>query len=158
MYPESAGFQKHSDTSIEAAKKVDAATLRLEVSMRISEAGRLGCTADEISEQLDTPQSTIAARMRELELKRQVIKTKQKRKTRYNRNAYVYVTPAYFSPDMGRARVKDETPCDILKLQADNKRMREALKFIANYSENNSQEISGDEAVACALGALGYDV
>lgn len=146
-YPQTVGYQGHSETSREAARLVKAEGMRNEVLKKVRMETFNGATADEISEDLDIPQSTIAARLRELELKQWVIKTKVKRKTRHNRNAYVYVVPAYFSQEMGRASVKD-APSDIIKLQAEHKRYKDALKKIAK---------NGNESAKVACQALGWE-
>jgi ribosome-associated translation inhibitor RaiA len=130
-YPDSAGFQAHSETSLEAAQSLQGAdTLRELIFKLISSYGIEGRTADEVSQMFNTPASTIGARLRELELKNKVVKTAKKRKTRYDRNAFVYVTPCYFSDDMGRAQVKAEKPADILKLEAEHTRMKKIISEV----------------------------
>lgn len=130
-YPDTPGYQAHSETSKEAADKLNAGTLRSEILDRIEIGGYFGRTADELSIQFDTPQSTIGARLRELELADQVIKTKMKRKTRYDRNAFVYVHPDHFKPLMGRATVKKAQNYDIIRLEAEHGRMLDALRVNA---------------------------
>ena len=142
-YPDTAGFQSHSETSREAAEKLNAGTLCAEILDSIEIAGYFGRTADELSMQFDTPQSTIGARLRELELADQVIKTKIKRKTRYDRNAFVYVHPDHYKPRMGKATVKQAQNYDIIKLAAENERYRAALDEIITICDYESSANCG---------------
>nr|DAU13516.1 MAG TPA: hypothetical protein [Caudoviricetes sp.] len=126
-YPNTPGFQAHSETSQEAAEQLQADTLRNAIFDDVSLHGHIGRTADELSDSFEIPASTIAARLRELELAGRVVKTAQKRKTRWHRNAFVYVTPANHTAQHGRAKVKPEKPCDIMQMEAEHTRMKNAL-------------------------------
>jgi hypothetical protein len=126
-YPQTAGFQSHSDTSREAAEKLDASTLRGKIFERIAIMGAGGLTIDDVSIIFDIVPGTASARIRELEMSDKIIKTKQKRQTRHRRQAYLYVTPEHFSEHMGRATVKKAPDCDIIRLEAEHRRMKEAL-------------------------------
>ncbi|MGB0817798.1 MAG: hypothetical protein ACPGQQ_02740 [Candidatus Puniceispirillaceae bacterium] len=128
-YPESPGYQAHSETSRAAAARLtDASTLRRQIKLHLRESGQQGHTADEIARTLGIQNSTIAARLRELELDNQVIKTTVKRKTRFDRDAFVYVLPIFHREELGRANVKSEPPRDIVRLEAEHARMKEALE------------------------------
>lgn len=128
-------YQKHSDTSREAAENnTSAGAQREQVYEFIYTRHGQGATADEVRQyllqrKLIHPNSVIGARVRELELKGRIVKTKTKRKTIAGRQANVYVTKEIFS--MGgyeRDTVKDST--DYEKLRQENERMREALLAI----------------------------
>lgn len=126
-YPDTAGYQKHSETSIEAAENLQGAdTLRHAIHHAVKCSTNRGRTSDELSEYFDIPASTIGARVRELELKGNLIKTAMKRKTRYKRNAFVYVVPMHFKPEMGRSTIK-EKPKDIMLIEQEHHRMKQAL-------------------------------
>ena len=130
-YPDTAGFQSHSITSREAADKLDATQMREIAFKLVSDNTWRGRTADEVNAELEEKYGKdrvhIAPRFRELEMDGKLIKTAQTRKTRYNRNASVYVTPAYFTDDMGRAGVKPEKPKDIMRLEIEHARMKAAM-------------------------------
>lgn len=135
-YPDTAGYQKHSETSIEAAENLQGAdTLRHAIHHATKMAHGTGRTSDELSEYFDIPASTIGARVRELELKGMVIKTAMKRKSRYKRNAFVYVVPEYFDASMGRAAVK-EKPQDIMLIEQEHARFKQALYDIIAQVDN----------------------
>lgn len=137
-YPNSLGAQAHSETSRAAAESIvnSSATLRQTIVNKLEVANKFGHTADEIGQALETPNSTIAARLRELELQDKVIKTQLKRKTSYKRDAFVYVHPDFYYETMGRATVKAEKPIDILKLEAEHARMRAALNDIWRITDS----------------------
>lgn len=138
-YPNTPGYQAHSETSREAAERLSPETLVCAVLSRVQLGGKYGRTADDLSIIFDVPQSTIAARLRELELAGRVIKTTMKRETRHKRNAFVYVHPEHFTEDMGRAAVKSEPPADIIRLQAEHTRMKEALERIEGHCMNGNR-------------------
>lgn len=107
-YPTTPGYQSHSETSREAADSLDATHLRNTCYNIIHDAGFVGATADDIAATLGKQNSTVAARLRELELTSTIIKTAIKRKTRANRNAYVYVSRDHHRPGMGQPKVKPD--------------------------------------------------
>lgn len=125
------GFQKHSETSAEAAASIDCSTLRGKILDRL-DIFTAGLTIDDISNIFDIVPGTASARMRELEIAGQVIKTKLKRKTRAGRNAFVYVHTDHHRAPMGEAAVKNQKPYDIIKLEAQHGRMKRALDAIVN--------------------------
>jgi len=139
-YPDKPGAQAHSETSREAAMRFDPSTYYGRILDKLNLVGAHGLTCDDISLQMDVEQSTIGARLRELELKGGVVKTAQKRKTRYNRNAFVYVTKDNWHEGMGKATVK-EKPIDIIQLEAEHARMKQALERIADDDFANSCEL-----------------
>lgn len=102
-------YQKHSHTSREAAEKHDAKSLRQRVYDALNDRGQKGACVDRISQSLKVPAGTLSARMIELERMNMVIKTNMVEKTRYNRNASVYVTSPYWSHEAGKAATKKES-------------------------------------------------
>lgn len=84
--------QAHSETSKEAASKIEiaAGTLRAQVFKHLSgEEG--GATDDEMQVSLAMNPSTQRPRRRELQLKGLVVDSGKKRKTRSNRQAVVWI-------------------------------------------------------------------
>ncbi|MGB0817834.1 MAG: hypothetical protein ACPGQQ_02920 [Candidatus Puniceispirillaceae bacterium] len=155
-YPNNPGFQSHSETSREAANLyTNAGTLRAKILDRL-DIYKSGLTADDLSIAFDIPCSTIAARMRELELGGKIIKTKMKHKTRYNRNAFMYVHAAHFNEGMGRAAVKKEKPADVLMMESEHGRFKQALENIAyNAPDHFNDSQYADWAERVAREALG---
>lgn len=141
-YPDTPGAQRHSETSREAAAKLDAGNMRDRVLRYLIDTPQ-GLTCDDISLCMTVEQGTIAARLRELELKGLVIKTANKGSTRYNRKAYVYVAKENWRDDMGRAAVKAEKPTDIIKLEAEHGRMKEALESCYEYFDQRADADGG---------------
>lgn len=88
-------FQKHSDTSREAAQaiKPDTSELRTKVFECIRAAGPAGRTDDEIQALLGMDGSTERPRRRELQLNGRVRETAEKRKTSTGRFATVWIAP-----------------------------------------------------------------
>lgn len=128
-YPDTAGFQSHSETSRDAAAKLDASTLRGKILERLGDY-RTGLTIDDISIIFDIVPGTASARLRELEMAGNVVKTKEKRLTRYKRKAFVYVHVHNYHPNMGRATVKKAPDCDIVKMEAEHARMKATLEAL----------------------------
>lgn len=128
-YPDTPGAQAHSETSISAAAKVNTKTLYGSIIGLLKSEERRGAVCDEIGSTLLTPNSTIGARLRELELQGRVIKTKRKRKTSYDRDAFVYVHPRYWIESDGKATIKAK-PTDVIKLEVEHARMKKALNDI----------------------------
>ncbi|MCK1671065.1 hypothetical protein [Bradyrhizobium sp. 150] len=92
-YPIEPGFVSGSDTSEAAAASMDrsAGTLRAMIWKRAFEAGQSGVTCDEIEVHFDMRHQTASARIRELDLSGDLIKTERKRQTRSGRLALVYI-------------------------------------------------------------------
>lgn len=97
-YPDTPGFQAHSDTSREAAARLQSAESMEKDIFAVLDAYDSGWTGDELAEYLDTrghagvQTGTIAARLRGLELKGMAVKTKETRPTRSNRQAHVWLS------------------------------------------------------------------
>jgi len=85
-------YQRHSETSKEAAeKKTDAKDDRRTILGMIYAVKLDGLTNDEISLRMGRDSSFYSPRLIELERSGDIVKLKQTRKTRSNRNANVYV-------------------------------------------------------------------
>ena len=102
-YPQTAGFQSHSATSRDAAENLTTQHSMEGKILAFMEAYQSGWTGDELQEMLikDFPTvqtGTIAARLRGLELKKLIVKTSEVRKTRNNRDAYVWKHPKHVKP------------------------------------------------------------
>lgn len=158
-YPDTPGAQRHSETSREAAEKLDAGNLRGMVLRYLIDTPQ-GLTADDISLCMDIEQSTIGARLRELELKGQVIKTADKGTTRHKRKAFVYVAKEHWREHMGKATVKKAPPMDIVMLEAEHKRMKQAIKEAIEHLDNGYDP---DAYTVCdsvrdmLIGVIGYE-
>ena len=103
-YPETAGFQKHSRTSRAAADALTSQHSMEADIFRYLEHYPSGFTADELHEALldkhpGVQHGTIAARLRGLELKGQIKKTKETRLTRNRRQAQVWKHPKHVTAD-----------------------------------------------------------
>jgi hypothetical protein len=85
------------DTSQEAADliKEKAPKLRERVYQYIRSKGAKGATADEVQVDLNLTHQTGAPRVTELARMGRIVRTDEKRKTRYGRNAGVYVSDVY---------------------------------------------------------------
>jgi hypothetical protein len=86
-------YQRHSDTSKEAAKSMvgHVSRLALEVEKFIASKGQFGATEWEASVGLNMLHQTSSARIRELCLKNRIRKNGEKRPTATGRNAAVWV-------------------------------------------------------------------
>lgn len=95
------GLPPHSNktTSLKAAVETDSETFRGQVLQSLLIAGRNGATSDQLQRLLNRPMSSITARVRELVLLGLVVKTKRVMKTRYKRDAHIYVVAAFEPPD-----------------------------------------------------------
>jgi len=97
-YPETPGFQAHSDTSRAAAERLQSAESMERDIFDVLDAYDSGWTGDELAEYLETrghagvQTGTVAARLRGLELKGLAVKTKETRLTRSNRKAHVWLS------------------------------------------------------------------
>lgn len=138
-YPETPGFQAHSDTSREAAEKLSADTLRQAVLEDIALWERHGRTGDELSEQFGTAPGTISARLIELERAGNVIKTAQKRRTTARRHAFVYVAAQFWAEDLGRAAVKSDGP-SVQELQRKVTRLELKLEGLRNLTAKQAED------------------
>lgn len=87
------GYVAGSDTSEFAARSVEgsAATLRAKVHLHVQAKGTDGATCDEIERELGLRHQTASARMRELEIRKLLKKTENRRRTQSGRYAAVYV-------------------------------------------------------------------
>ena len=88
-YPDQASYQKNSFTSKEAAKSINskAGTMRDTILSNINSSG---ITIDEAAVLLDCQTGTASARMRELELKDNIVKSDNTRLTRAHKKARIY--------------------------------------------------------------------
>ena len=89
----SAPFVAGSDTSEEAAASIDgsAASLRNRVFAAVHGAGLYGMTCDEVEVALNLRHQTASARIRELFLASRLHDSLQRRRTRSNRRAVVWI-------------------------------------------------------------------
>jgi len=97
-YPQTAGYQKHSSTSKEAADRLTSMKTMEDDIISILKNYPYGLIADELVDYLKpdyptTHQGTVAARLRGLELKGKAVKTDATRKTRNDRPAHIWVHP-----------------------------------------------------------------
>jgi DNA-binding MarR family transcriptional regulator len=129
-YPDTPGYQAHSETSREAAEKLSADTLRQAVLDDIALHERQGRTGDELAEHFSTAPGTISARLIELERSGRVIKTAQKRRTTARRQAFVYVAAQFWTAELGRATIKKAQNYDIIRLEAEHGRMKATLEAL----------------------------
>jgi hypothetical protein len=99
-YPHTPGYQSHSQTSKAAAYALTSKDSMEADILRYLEGYPSGFTADELREAFegkhpDVQAGTIAARLRGLELKNLIRKTKETRPTRNNRQAHVWKHPRH---------------------------------------------------------------
>lgn len=159
-FPDTVGFQAHSETSKDAMKQLDADNLRGRVLRYLIDV-KQGLTCDDISICMSIEQSTIGARLRELELKGRVIKTAMKGTTRHKRKAFVYVVTENWQEHMGKAPVKPSKPKDIVMLEAEHAKMKIALEAWLKYDAVKvSEEFAPlyNEALTLTKKVLGHDV
>jgi len=123
-------YQKHSETSKEAANSASTKKAREQIFEVLNYRAARGATADELSQLLDIDQNTVAARLRGMQLDGVMIRTLVKRKTRYNRDAHVCVLSPYYSDEMGRAETKDKSEIEFIKEH--NKDLVNALTGLKN--------------------------
>lgn len=81
---------KTVDTSIAAYAAADTVTQRQMVLDAISATGSYGMTADELVVDLGLPVNSVTPRVWELRKARKIVRTSEKRTTRFGRLAYVY--------------------------------------------------------------------
>jgi hypothetical protein len=81
-----------SDTSMAAATEIEAVgpLLRRAVYAWVCRRGERGATCDEVEVAMGMPHQTASARLRELEMLKELDKTNEKRRTRTGRWARVY--------------------------------------------------------------------
>lgn len=93
-YPDSPGFARGSDTSEMAAASMvpSADSIRERVRNYIASRGLDGATCDEVQYALDMLHQTASARVTELRLRGDIIKSGEKRRTKAGRLAAVYLT------------------------------------------------------------------
>ena len=90
-YNDSAPFVAGSETSEEAAKSIDAGSIRDRVRALIEDMGCLGATDEELEKKLGMRHQTISARRRELVLMGKAKDSGVKRRTTSGRKAVVWV-------------------------------------------------------------------
>ena len=103
-YPETAGYQKHSATSSMAADELTSQHSMEADIFTLLETYPSGFTADELQDALTDKHpgvqaGTIAARLRGLELKGRIKKTKETRLTKNRRQAQVWKHPSHVKAD-----------------------------------------------------------
>jgi hypothetical protein len=122
-------YQKHSDTSLDAARlNTSAGAQRESVFQHIKKNGDYGSTTDEVKNALLAANkihknSVMSARVRELELKGYIVKTTKKRKTSAGRYANVYVSKdVFFTGGFEKDIKKDAT--GLQKINQENSELR----------------------------------
>jgi DNA-binding MarR family transcriptional regulator len=147
-------YQKHSDTSRAAAETNTTANMqRIKIYEYIFNKDAYGATGDELSEYFNIVPGTISARLRDLECDGVIVKTLNRRKTRFEKMATVYV-----SKDIAEKRnIQTESgkkESDLKSLQDENARMRLALLEILNFRRKNNVSINDIEAQRIAKKGL----
>ena len=90
-YNNEAPFVAGSETSEEAAKSIDAGSIRSRVRSLIEDMGCLGATDEELEKKLDMRHQTVSARRRELVLMGKAKDSGVKRRTTSGRKAVVWI-------------------------------------------------------------------
>ena len=90
-YNNEAPFVAGSETSKEAAKSIDAGTIRSRVHKLIEDMGCLGATDEELEKKLGMRHQTVSARRRELVLMGKAKDSGVKRRTGSGRKAVVWI-------------------------------------------------------------------
>lgn len=92
IYPETPGYQQGSGTSQAAAISmiVNSKTKRAQIMREMERIRLCGMTIDEAAVLLDCQTGSASARMRELELSGEIVKSTATRKTRFDKQAKVY--------------------------------------------------------------------
>jgi hypothetical protein len=98
-YPDAPGH-RGVDTSVSAAADMAPHLGRLQRLARstIVDAGRLGCTAEELAERLSIDRGAIQPRTTELRHKRLIADSGQRRANRNGKRAIVWVAPEHVQP------------------------------------------------------------
>lgn len=104
-----APYQKHSETSKEAAELLNPENLRNDIKLKIDSRGDFGFTGDELSSLLKIVPGTVSARLIELERKGLIVRTTKTRLTRFNRRACVYVSSKFIN-DITQQKVVSKNP------------------------------------------------
>ena len=104
MYPNTPGYEAHSDTSKAAAAGLSTQASMEDDILKQLEGTPQGLIADELWPILQISHKTvhagtIAARLRGMELNGMIRKIKQTRKTRNNKQAHVWKHPKHATPD-----------------------------------------------------------
>lgn len=91
-YPETPGYQQGSSTSQAAAISMisNSRTKRAQIMREMEKTRLCGMTIDEAAVLLDCQTGSASARMRELELGGDIVKSTATRKTRFGKRAKVY--------------------------------------------------------------------
>lgn len=103
------GYQKHSETSKEAAESVNAEKQRANILAIIIKSRTIGVIGDELAADLKEIPGTISARLIELEREGLIVRTNLKRTTRRNRNAFVYVSSKFIGGDVKAGDIVSKT-------------------------------------------------
>lgn len=147
-YPDTPGFQKNSDTSRAAANALTSQHSMEDDIFRYLEHYASGFTADELHEALldkhpGVQAGTIAARLRGLELKGRIRKTKETRLTRNRRQAQVWKHPRHVSESelipataVNQRTVKEmvRESIEIAEVMAERDKYRRALEMCLGRS------------------------
>jgi len=88
-YPDTPGYN-FRDTSQQAAKQIKPAALRLRLLAEMRLRGSMGATCDELEQAMGLSHQTASARLREMNLKGQVVDSGERRPTRSGRAAIVW--------------------------------------------------------------------
>lgn len=120
----SAPYQKHSETSREAAEKLySAENLRAQILDEIRHRKADGRTGDELSEWFGLAPGTISARLIELERAGDIVRLDQTRKTQSNRKAYIYIAKEFVDNSM---KILDP-------VESQRAKNRETIEMAANF-------------------------
>lgn len=145
-------YQNHSVTSKEAAvRKNDAGADRLIIAGMIHKSGANGLTNDEISAKLGKNSSFYSPRLIELERAGTIVKLKQTRLTRSNRQANIYVYPLF---TLGRETIntkKEAKMPDPMIQETDKKLLQD---FIGRVDRFNIIYVTIDNDVYKAIKRL----
>jgi len=149
---ESLPYQSHSETSKEAAvKKKTAKAERTIITQMIINNGVSGLTNDEISEIKGKNSSFYSPRLIELERSGTIVKLKQTRKTRSNRDANVYV---YHNHVNGREVIPPKRIGKMPDPIIDEMDKRVLREFLAKCKEHRYMNVMNDGAVYNAIQRL----
>jgi len=134
-----APYQRHSRTSKEAAERLETArTLEADILIYLASAIQ-GLTGDELHQLLESKHiglqaGTISARLRGLEIKGDIFKTKHTRTTRMNRSANVWKSKVWTSPD----EILNETRDDIDAIRRERDEYKQLLGVLMTHYSNQS--------------------
>lgn len=136
-YPQTPGFQSHSDTSRRAADECQTInTMEGQILDRLS-ITEVGWTADELHQHLETlwpdvQSGTVAARLRGLQLKGKIVKGAAERKTRSGRMANEWWLKEY--ADLRNVTLAESAPPPVMT--ATEAELRRRLTTLELFIEN----------------------